>query len=148
MVQPTPGSAALALLTAAISEQARAAILVRAAALLPDSGVPAPRLVELALGTREGPQSLQYHELLGAALVRAGQATAGVRELQEAVRLHPRGGALWTKLFLALAQQRLGNTVEAQHWRENSLQAQTWEEAILQHQLLRELDMARPPGKP
>jgi WD40 repeat protein len=147
MVRPVPGSAAMAVVIAASPLGPGAAGLVRAAALLPDSGTSGPRLVELARNHIEGPRSAQYHELLGAALFRAGQWADAARELNEAVRLHAEGRSLWSKLFLALAHQRLGNTAVAQQWRDSAQQASTWEEAVVQRQLLLELDTPRPPDK-
>jgi WD40 repeat protein/tRNA A-37 threonylcarbamoyl transferase component Bud32 len=114
--------------------------LIRAAAVLPDSGVPAAELVGAVRScvTAE-PHSWQAHELLGAALFRAGRVAEAIEELEQAVRLHGQGGSLWARLFLALAHRRLGHTQQAQEYRRQALAATGWEEGILQAQLLNEL---------
>jgi WD40 repeat protein len=127
-------------------EQRRvAAQLVRAAAVLPESGVPTGELVALARsGVAAEPHSWQARELLGAALYRDGKAAQAVGELQEAVRRHGKDGSLWAKLFLALAHQRLGHAEKVQQLRQLTQQATGWEEQVIQQQLLGELDAARP----
>jgi hypothetical protein len=139
---PLPGPPAAA--AAPSWEGARrrlAAQLVRAATLLPDSGVPAAELVALAHGCRTAqPQSWQAHELLGAALYRAGGAAEAVDQLEKAVDRHGQGGSLWARLFLALAHRRLGHAEQAQQYRRLALAASGWEEGVLQAQLLNELD--------
>jgi WD40 repeat protein len=123
-------------------EQRRlAAQLVRAAAVLADRGVPAAELVALArAGVAAEPESWQARELLGAALYRNGQVREAVAELEEAVRRHGEGGSLWARLFLALAQRRLGDAEKAQHYRRQALAPGDWEPSFLQMHLLGELD--------
>jgi WD40 repeat protein len=151
-VQPTPGVAFFHAAVAALArldEQRRAAVLVRAAALLSDSGIASADLVTLAhYCVKDDPQSFQCRELFGAALYRDDKAADAVRELQEAVRLQGQGGSLWAKLFLALAHQHLGHAQEAEQWRQKADRAGPWEEQVLQFHLLGELDAARRPGKP
>jgi hypothetical protein len=123
----------------------RAAQLVRAAALLPQSDVPAAELVALARSCAEAePQSWQTCELLGAALYRAGKAEDAVAALEEAVRLHGQGGSLWAKLFLALAHQRLGRHGQADDCRRQAEQAGPWEEQVVLFHILGELAAGRP----
>jgi WD40 repeat protein len=124
-----------------LERRRRAEQLVRAAAVLPDSGVPAAELVAAARSClAAGPDNGQAHELLGAALYRAGQAAEAIGELEQAVRLHGAGGSLWARLFLALAHRRLGHAEQAHEYRQQALAANGWEEGVLQAQLLGELD--------
>jgi WD40 repeat protein len=134
-----------------LEQRRRAEQLVRAAAVLPDSGVAAAELVTVArLCIAAGPHNWQAHELLGAALYRAGRVAEAIGELEEAVRLHGKGGSLWARLFLALAQRRLGHAEKAQEYRRQALAADSWEDGVLQAQLLKELDDPRwgDPGQP
>jgi uncharacterized protein with WD repeat len=139
---PTPGLLSATVVSPLEGERQRlAAQLVRAAAVVPEGGIPAAELVALArCCTAAEPHRWQARELLGAALYRDGQAEAAVRELTEAVRGHGRGGSLWAKLFLALAHRRLGHPEQAQQYRRLALVAPGWEEGVLQAQLLHELD--------
>jgi hypothetical protein len=146
-LRPLPGNALAAPAIAPVArreQQRRAAVLVRAAALLADSGIPSANLVGLARsGVADEPQSWRAHELLGAALLRDGKADAALRELDEAARLHGQNGSLWVRLFLALAHQRLGHTEAADHWRKKADRADSWDEQVLQLHLLGELERAR-----
>jgi WD40 repeat protein len=127
----------------------RAAQLVWAAALVPDSRIDAAELVGLArFGVEADPQSWQARELLGAALYRDGKAAEALRELDEALRQHGAAGSLWSRLFLALAHRRLGHAQQAQEWRDKAERADTWEDAVVQRQLLGELGAAVRPTKP
>jgi WD40 repeat protein len=127
----------------------RAAVLVRAAALLPDSGIAPAELLKLAHTCAEAdPQSWQCRELLGAALCRDGQATAALEQLKAAVRRHGAGGSLWARLFLALAHHRLGQAQQARQWRGTAERADAWEEAVVRRQLLAELDAPVRAAKP
>jgi WD40 repeat protein/tRNA A-37 threonylcarbamoyl transferase component Bud32 len=139
---PTPGPFTVAAASPLDCEQRRvAAQVVRAAAVLPESGGPAAELVTLARScVAAEPQNWQARELLGAALFRDGQAAGAVAELDEAVRRHGAGGSLWAKLFLALAHQRLGHAEKAEKYRRQVLTATSWEDGVLQIQLLNELD--------
>jgi len=122
----------------------RRGVLVRAAALLRDSGIPTADLVALARGVvEEDRQSWQARELLGAALFRDDKAEDALRELDTAVQLHGKGGSLWTRLFLALTHQRLGYPDKAREWRNQSLDADGWEEGVVQRQLLLEFDTVK-----
>jgi hypothetical protein len=132
-----------------IEERRLAALLVRTAALLPDSGVPSAELLALARSCSDpDPLDWQARELLGAALYRDGKAADTVTVLDQAVRLHGNGGSLWTKLFLALAHQRLGHTEEADKWQKKADKAGPWEEQVMQFQLLSELERAKRLLKP
>jgi hypothetical protein len=118
-----------------------AAQLVRAAAVLPECGLPKAELLVLAHSLVEAePHSAAAHELLGAALYRNDQVAAAIGPLNKAVRLHGQGGSLWAKLFLALAQRRLGHAEVAQKYKRQCLGTTGWEESVLLAQLLNELD--------
>jgi WD40 repeat protein len=127
----------------------RAAELVRAAALMSDSGIASHDLVALARTCVAGsPQGWQGRELLDAALLRDGKATEAVKELDEAARAHGEGSSLWTRLFLALAHQRLGHVQEADDWQKKADKAGPWEEQVMQLHLLGELERAKRPPSP
>jgi WD40 repeat protein len=146
--QPNLAHAAAAL-AARHEERWRAAVLVRAAALVPDSGIPGAELVGLArCCVEDDPQGWQAHELLGAALLRAGKAAEAVGELDEAARLYGKDGSLWTRLFLALAHQLQGHKEAADEWRQKAAKADSWEEQVMQLHLLGELERARRPAHP
>jgi WD40 repeat protein len=150
MPQPLGICAAPAARVLAQREKARrAAILVRAATLLPASGIASAELVALT-GTcvADDLQSWQGRELLGAALLRDGKPTEAIKELEEAMKRNPKGGSLWTKLFLALAHQRLGHREQANEWLKKADKANSWEEQVMQFQLLGELEPAKRNRKP
>jgi tetratricopeptide (TPR) repeat protein len=54
--------------------------------------------------------------LLGAALVRAGEADGAVERLTEGIKANPEGGDAPDWLWLALAHQQKGRTAEARRW--------------------------------
>jgi hypothetical protein len=151
-VRPVLGSGLGPLAVAAVArqeERRRAAVLVRAAALLPDSGLPSAHLLKLARSCVEDhPQSGPCRELIGAALYRDGKPGEAIQELDEAVKLHGKGGSLWSRLFLTLAHQQLCHTDEAAAWEKKADKADSWEEQVMQAHLLRELALARRPAKP
>jgi hypothetical protein len=125
-----------------------AALLVRTAALLADSGAPSAELLALARSAADSdPLDWQARELLGAALYRDGKAGDAVTVLDQAVRLHGNGGSLWAKLFLALAHQRLGHANEVEDIRSKLPKADGWEESVVQVQLLHELEAKRLAGR-
>jgi tetratricopeptide (TPR) repeat protein len=122
----------------------RIEVVVRACALLPDSGVEAKELELLARRlVAARPDHWAYRELLGAALYRGGNPDEAVRELDEAVRLHGEG-SLWAKLFLALAHQRLGHVDQARQWRQQGENTDGWEEQVIKSQLVSELVAPKP----
>jgi WD40 repeat protein/tRNA A-37 threonylcarbamoyl transferase component Bud32 len=138
-----------AVATATLLEQEQrrvAAVLLRAATLIADNGLPAAELVQLGQqGVRSHPQSWRSRELLGAALYRAGRDAEAVRELDEAVRLHGKG-SLWANLFLALAHQHQGHVEQVQQLRQQTQDAAGWEEMVIQARLLGELDAPQKPA--
>jgi hypothetical protein len=145
---PTPANA----IGQAVAEEAvrqarlhRAEVVVRACALLPDSGVEAKELESLARRLLEArPDHWAYRELLAAALYRSGSPDEAIRELDEAVRLHGAGGSIWTKLFQALAHQRVGRADQIQHWQQQVENVFEWEKKVIKSQLLDELEAANP----
>lgn len=62
------------------------------------------------VGSRRDADSLSF---LGGALYRAGRLEEASRTLQESIKLHGQGGFAATRLFLAMAEQRLGRSQEA-----------------------------------
>jgi WD40 repeat protein/Flp pilus assembly protein TadD len=63
------------------------------------------------------PKECGARHLLGPVLCRLGRYKEGVRQLTEAMRLHPGGGGAATDLdFLALAHHRLGDAAAAKFW--------------------------------
>jgi hypothetical protein len=139
---PTPGLFTVAATSPRERAQRRVAVqMVRAAAVLPEGGVPTVELVSLARScVTSEPHSWQARELLGAALFRDGRAAEAVGELEEAVQRHGAGGSLWAKLLLALAHGRLDHAEQAQQYRRQALAATGREDGALQVQLLNELD--------
>jgi WD40 repeat protein len=122
--------------------------IVRAAALAPDGPIAGPDLVALARRcVQADAPSWEGHELLGAALYRAGNPSAAVAELDQAVNLHGAGGSAWARLFLALAHRRLGNVAQAQQYQKD-VPTSGWEDQFLRRHLLAELSaMDRPAPK-
>jgi hypothetical protein len=112
--------------------------------LVANNGLEAVELMKLAhLCVQADPQSWGFRELLGAALYCGGQPAQGVRELDEAARLHG-SGSLWAKVLLALAHLRLGHTDQVRALRTQVQNVDSWEEQLILHRLLRELDIAKP----
>jgi WD40 repeat protein len=142
-----PGSAAGAIAAEALLRRQplqQAEVLARALALPAAVPVETGELLALARRSLEcDPQSWEPHELLGAALLRAGDPQEAVRELQKAVRLHGGGGSAWAHLFLALAHRRLGQDELCRQAVEGLTAPANWEEKVIQQQLLGQLG---PPG--
>jgi hypothetical protein len=147
---PTPGVFTATAASPLGGEQRRVAAQLVRAATLADTGVPTVELVALARSaTAAEPQDWQARELLGAALYRDGKAADAIRELDEAVQRHGKDGSLWSRLFLALAHQRVGHRQEAEQWRQKADKAgPCWEEQVMQFHLLGELAAAQKAAKP
>jgi WD40 repeat protein/tetratricopeptide (TPR) repeat protein len=128
----------------------RGAYAAGTAALSPDSGLDPRALVAMArAAVAAKPDSWDIREQLGAALYRTGQPGEAVEQLLEAVELQGAGGSTWSRLFLALAYQRLGRPGDARVWRQTALAGGTgdWRDRLIRHLLLAELDAARPAGR-
>jgi hypothetical protein len=91
-----------------------AAAIALTSVVSPDSGIDPKRLVKLAESS--DPTSAAYLGIRGAALYRAGQYAAAVAPLTRAAAARSKSGSAWTKLFLAMAQHRLGHAEEARRW--------------------------------
>jgi Flp pilus assembly protein TadD len=119
------------------------------ASLFPDSGIPPADLVALAeRAVRADKTSSAYQETLGASLYRAVRFEDAVRTLEQAVKLHGKGGSLWMKLFLALAHQRLGHADDARTWHEQAKLPEDagWQDRLIHRELSRELEALRRAG--
>jgi tetratricopeptide (TPR) repeat protein len=57
-----------------------------------------------------------YTNTLGAVLYRAGRYADAVKRLEEAIKVHGKGGTAGDWVFLALAHHRLGHAEEARRW--------------------------------
>jgi hypothetical protein len=128
----------------------RAVLAVRTAALTPDAGVKPEELVALVQKAAQADiPDWEYRELLGAALYRAGKAEEAAAELQKAVQQHGKSGSTWARLWLALADRKLGKATESAAWRPNAQPPQTsdWKERLVYKQLSAELD-ALPSPRP
>jgi tetratricopeptide (TPR) repeat protein len=68
------------------------------------------------------PDNGNYRETLGAALYRAGNFEAAVRELNLAVEKGRRGGSVEAKLFLAMAHHQLNHPRAANDWYARALE--------------------------
>jgi WD40 repeat protein len=64
-------------------------------------------------GASGQPGSWEARSTLGSVLYRAGQLEAAVRRLEEACKLHGKGGTAYEWLVLAMAHHRLGHAEEA-----------------------------------
>src|SRR5262249_50733027 len=118
--------------------------VARTCVLAADAGVDPTRLVQLAeKGLAGSPRSSFFLGILGSALYRAGKFDRAVGRLEEACKVHDKGGTAREWLFLAMAHQRLGNPKEAGSWleKEKSKPKDTagslpWNQR-LEHELLR-----------
>jgi WD40 repeat protein/tRNA A-37 threonylcarbamoyl transferase component Bud32 len=64
----------------------------------------------------EAPDEYAYRDTLGAILYRAGRFEEAIRELEKSIRLHGKGGAESTWLYLSMANSRLGRRDHARRW--------------------------------
>jgi tetratricopeptide (TPR) repeat protein len=94
----------------------RKAVIVYTACLCPNHGLPAAELVKLARPDVRHVRDWSSLEKLGAALYRAHQFDEAIATLEEAIRVHGRGGTSWMKLFLAMAYQHQGQPDKAREW--------------------------------
>jgi WD40 repeat protein/tetratricopeptide (TPR) repeat protein len=62
------------------------------------------------------PGDYSFHNTLGAALYRAGEFNQSIREFEQAIKLHGKGGGHSDWLFLSMAHRRLGRGDEARRW--------------------------------
>ena len=116
--------------------------------LLPDSGRSAKGLVARAQwAVDQWPDGWQNHEVLGAALYRAGDYQGAVRELMESYKLRGQNRSsnphsVWSCHFLALAHHKLGNAKDAAHWRSQAdlPKDATWEDAMIDRTLRRDVE--------
>jgi tetratricopeptide (TPR) repeat protein len=98
-----------------------AAWLASICVLVPNAVTDAARPVQLARrAIADQPQDYPAARALGAALMRAGELEAAVRELQRASALQKEAPTTW--LLLAMAHHRLGHADEARHWLDKGLQ--------------------------
>jgi WD40 repeat protein/tetratricopeptide (TPR) repeat protein len=127
----------------------RSQAIAYTASLFPDSGIPPADLVALAeRAVRADETSWSSRENLGASLYRAGRFEDAIRTLEQAIKLHGKGGTLWMKLFLALAHQRLGQADEARTWHEQAKlpEKARWQDRLIHRELSRELEALRRAG--
>jgi tetratricopeptide (TPR) repeat protein len=106
------------------TNEAAAQLTAWTCAVAPDSSIEPAVLVELA--GRALAQSPAQHRLLlthGAALYRAGRFAEAIAKLNEAESAGKGEGPAWDRLFLAMAQHRLG---DAQRARQHLDQAVRW----------------------
>jgi tetratricopeptide (TPR) repeat protein len=108
------------LLTEAFVQRERAAWandMAFTACVVPFSGIEPKGLAAVAARALASDSAGVFsREAYGAALYRAGNYQEAVKQLQEAVRLQGLGGNNWSKLFLALAYQRLGLADKSREW--------------------------------
>jgi tetratricopeptide (TPR) repeat protein/WD40 repeat protein len=94
--------------------------LASVCALVPNAVTDASRPVQLARRAVAGrPQGYAAARALGAALLRAGDLEAAVRELSRASALQKDAPTTW--LLLAMAHHRLGHAGEARQWLDRGL---------------------------
>src|SRR5262249_47501197 len=121
-------------------QQGRNATIVYTACVVPDHGLPAAELVQLARQSVETSRRLADLENLGAAQYRAGRYGEALTPLREAVQAHGRGGTNWMKLFLAMACRQAGQPDQARGWFQRSALAKNadWQERLLYSRLRQE----------
>jgi tetratricopeptide (TPR) repeat protein len=119
--------------------------IVYGACIVPDHGLPTGELVQLARQSVERARWWGYLENLGAAQYRAGRYADAITTLEEAVKLHVRGGTNWMKLFLALAYQQQKQPDKADAWLEKAHLARDadWKEQLIYQRLRAEVDRLR-----
>jgi Flp pilus assembly protein TadD len=112
------------------------------------------RLAQVALKSDE--KNWQYRQMLGAALYRAGKFAEAVKELEQVAKPTKEGPWVWTRLFLAMAYQRLGQADNAREQFQQAVKQTAQKEPLAWHdkvtwRYLREeaetLLRARPPAK-
>jgi WD40 repeat protein/tetratricopeptide (TPR) repeat protein len=90
-------------------------IVVRSCVLAPNAVADWKRVVRLAEKAAEGePSNQDFLTIRGVILYRAGQCDEAVQRLKQAIGEDPEQEGLdWSRLFLAMAHQKLGHTEEA-----------------------------------
>jgi Flp pilus assembly protein TadD len=90
-------------------------LLAYTCSLNADAGVDPHQLTALAeANTKGSPGDWKHREAFGATLYRAKRYAEAVEQLNEAIKLHKKGGTYWAQLFLVMAHHRLGHAGEAQ----------------------------------
>ncbi len=120
-------------------------LIVLTETLHPRSDLKSGKLGVLAREAVTTQRSWLHLALLGAALYRDGNDKDAVLVLEEAVAKQGKGGSRWMKLFLALAQQRLGNAVAAQAWLDKTPlleEEEDWVQKLIDHLLRAEVEEA------
>jgi tetratricopeptide (TPR) repeat protein len=85
--------------------------------LAPDAGQDVGKVVDISRrDVAASPGDYAFRNTLGAALYRAGDFNQSIREFQEAIKLHGKGGGHSDWLFLSMACRRLGRDDEARRW--------------------------------
>jgi WD40 repeat protein len=83
----------------------------------PSAGQEAGRVVDISRrDVAASPGDYSFHNTLGAALYRAGEFNQSIREFEQAIKLHGKGGGHSDWLFLSMAHRRLGRDDEARRW--------------------------------
>jgi WD40 repeat protein/tetratricopeptide (TPR) repeat protein len=142
---PAPLPTFLPLAEEAIRQDAarRAHAIASAACLLPAVDLDAGDLAALAARAVEvDPTSAAFRATWGAALYRAGRYPEAVKELEEALRLDGPDGSNESKLFLAMAYQRLGQAERAREefGKAKPAEKPSWEERLIYERLRREAE--------
>jgi hypothetical protein len=119
--------------------------IVSTACLVPDHGLPAAELVELARQNATTERSAGSLAALGAAEYRAGRYAEAVTTLEEAAALAGDGGSHWVMLFLALAYRQQNQPEKADAWEIKAwLTSETgWEGQLVFQRLWAELVFQR-----
>jgi WD40 repeat protein/tetratricopeptide (TPR) repeat protein len=106
-----------------------------------------PLLARAEKAANDQPTSSAYVGTAGALLYRTGQYEAAVKRLDEAVKLHGKGGTPVAALFLAMAHHQLGHAEEAQKWLNKAVEAINqvpkdlpWDQRLERDLLRREAD--------
>ena len=108
------------------------------ACLVSDHGLPAEPLVQLALATSETHRTQRLlTETLGAAQYRAGHFAKAAETLQEAMKVHGKGGTNWMKFFSAMTCHQLGQAAQARTCFEQAALSKgtSWDQRLIFQQL-------------
>jgi WD40 repeat protein/Tfp pilus assembly protein PilF len=106
-----------------------------------------PLLERAEKAAKDNPTSSAYVGTLGALLYRAGRYDDAVKRLEEAVKLHGKGGTPVAALFLAMAHHQLGHAGDAQKYLSQAVEAINqapkdlpWDQRLERDLLRREAD--------
>jgi WD40 repeat protein/serine/threonine protein kinase len=120
--------------------------IVRTAVLHQECGGLGDDCLAQARRAVESKRDWPHLETLGAAQYRDKQYKEAIDTLNEAVKLHAKGGTNWTKLFLALAHHRNGDKDKAKEWFDKAqppAKDADWQQRLIDQRLRAEYEALR-----